>query len=80
MYVCIICNVCMYVCKCAVFIEYDILHTICDRICKKVPFSHTKFDSFLKFETSSWTTIVVHSRDDKEVGVAHKVKSPENQP
>jgi len=23
---------------------------------------------------------VVHSRDDKEVGVAHKVKSPENQP
>ena len=28
----------------------------------------------------SWTTIVVHSRDDKEVGVAHEVKSPENQP
>ena len=27
-----------------------------------------------------WTTIVVHSRDDEEVGVAHKVKSPENQP
>ena len=26
------------------------------------------------------TTIVVHSRDDKEVGMAHKVKSPENQP
>jgi len=24
--------------------------------------------------------IVVHSRDDEEVGVAHKVKSPENQP
>jgi len=23
---------------------------------------------------------VVHSRDDKEVGVAHEVKSPENQP
>jgi len=23
---------------------------------------------------------VVHSRDDQEVGVAHKVKSPENQP
>ena len=29
---------------------------------------------------ASWTTIVVHSRDDKEVGVAHGVKSPENQP
>jgi len=25
-------------------------------------------------------TIVVHSRDDQEVGVAHKVKSPKNQP
>jgi len=23
---------------------------------------------------------VVHSRDDQEVGVAHEVKSPENQP
>jgi len=23
---------------------------------------------------------VVHSRDDEEVGVAHEVKSPENQP
>ena len=23
---------------------------------------------------------MVHSRDDQEVGVAHKVKSPENQP
>jgi len=23
---------------------------------------------------------VVHSRDDKEVGVAHEVKSPDNQP
>jgi len=23
---------------------------------------------------------MVHSRDDKEVGVAHEVKSPENQP
>jgi len=23
---------------------------------------------------------VVHSRDDQEVGVAHKVKSPKNQP
>jgi len=23
---------------------------------------------------------VVHGRDDKEVGMAHKVKSPENQP
>ena len=30
--------------------------------------------------TVSWTTIVVHSRDDEEVGVAHKVTSPENQP
>ena len=29
---------------------------------------------------TSWTTIVVHNRDDKEVGVAHEVKSPENQP
>jgi len=28
----------------------------------------------------SWTTIVVHSRDDQEVGVAHEVKSSENQP
>ena len=28
----------------------------------------------------SWTTIVVHSRDDKELGEAHEVKSPENQP
>ena len=28
----------------------------------------------------SWTTIVVHSRDDKEEGVAHEVKSPKNQP
>jgi len=25
-------------------------------------------------------TIVVHSRDDEEVGVAHKVQSPNNQP
>jgi len=24
--------------------------------------------------------MVVHSRDDEEVGVAHKVKSPEKQP
>jgi len=29
---------------------------------------------------SSRTTIVVHSRDYQEVGVAHKVKSPKNQP
>ena len=29
---------------------------------------------------TSWTTIVIYSRDDQEVGVAHKVKSPENQP
>ena len=29
---------------------------------------------------TSWTTIVVHSRNDEEVRVAHKVKSPENQP
>jgi len=28
----------------------------------------------------SRTTIVVHSRDDQEISVAHKVKSPENQP
>ena len=30
----------------------------------------------------SWTTIVVDSRDDQEVGIgiAHEVKSPENQP
>ena len=28
----------------------------------------------------SWTTIVVHSRDDQEVGVANKLKSPKNQP
>ena len=27
-----------------------------------------------------WTTIVAHSGDDQEVGMAHKVKSPENQP
>jgi len=25
-------------------------------------------------------TIVAHSRDDEEVGVAHEVKSPKNQP
>ena len=25
---------------------------------------------------SSWTTIVVHNRNDQEVGVAHEVKSP----
>ena len=25
-------------------------------------------------------TLVVHNRDDQEVGMAHKVKSPENQP
>ena len=30
--------------------------------------------------TASWTTIVIHSTDDEEVDVAHKVKSPENQP
>jgi len=28
--------------------------------------------------TISWTAIVVHSTDDKEVGMAHKVKSSEN--
>ena len=28
----------------------------------------------------SWTTIVVHSRDNQEVGMAHEVKSPENHP
>jgi len=28
----------------------------------------------------SRTTIVVHSRDDKEVGIAHEVKSSKNQP
>jgi len=27
----------------------------------------------------SWTTTVVHSRNDKEVGMAHEVKTPENQ-
>ena len=26
------------------------------------------------------TTIVVHSKDDQEVGMAHEVKSPKNQP
>ena len=26
------------------------------------------------------TTIVVHSRDDKGVGMTHKIMSPENQP
>jgi len=37
--------------------------------------------SLLKgFATISSTIIVVHSRDDQEVGVAHKVKSPKNQP
>ena len=30
--------------------------------------------------TASWTTIVVHSRDNQEVGVAHEVKSPKNKP
>ena len=25
---------------------------ICDRICEKVPFSHTKFDPFLDFKAS----------------------------
>jgi len=29
---------------------------------------------------SSWTTIVVNSRDDQELGMAQEVKSPENQP
>ena len=28
---------------------------------------------------TSWTRIVVHSRDNQEVGMAHEVKSPENQ-
>jgi len=28
----------------------------------------------------SWTTMVVHSRDDQGVGVAHEIKSPKNQP
>ena len=28
----------------------------------------------------SWTTIVVYSRDDQEIDVAHKVKSPKTQP
>ena len=31
-------------------------NTICDRICKKVPFSHTKFDQF--FELQSFITFV----------------------
>ena len=26
-----------------------ILHIICDRICEKVPFPHTKFDPFCEF-------------------------------
>jgi len=29
---------------------------------------------------ASWTTTVVHSKDDEVVGVAHEVKSAENQP
>ena len=28
----------------------------------------------------SWTTVVVHSRDNLETGMAHEVKSLENQP
>ena len=28
----------------------------------------------------SWTTIVAHGRDDREVGVAHEAESPKNQP
>ena len=32
------------------------------------------------FKFLSWTTIVVQSRDNQEIGMAHKVKSPENQP
>ena len=28
----------------------------------------------------SWTIVVVHSRDDKRVGVAHEITSPKNQP
>ena len=28
----------------------------------------------------SWNTIVVHSRDNQEVGMVHEVKSPKNQP
>ena len=30
--------------------------------------------------TNKVSITVVHSRDDKEVGTAHKVKSPKNQP
>ena len=33
------------------------------------------YDTYL-----SWTTIVVHSRYNQEIGMAHKVKLPENQP
>jgi len=39
--------------------------------------THSRLLSCLS--STSWTTIVVHSRDDQEVGVAHKVKSPKNQ-
>jgi len=32
------------------------------------------------FEKVYWAnTVVVHSRDDEEVGVAHEAKSPKNQ-
>ena len=40
----------------------------------------TDFIYTLKLILISWTTIVVHSRDNEEVGVAHEVKSPKNQP
>jgi len=36
---------------------------------------------YRQFDTVSYCyTIVVHNRDNQEVGVAHEVKSPENQP
>ena len=36
--------------------------------------------SDLVFTPSLWITIVVYRRDDQEVGVAHEVKLPKNQP
>ena len=34
----------------------------------------------LSIECLSYSTIVLHSRDHKGVGVAHKITSPKNQP
>ena len=40
----------------------------------------TNWNPKLLPENDEWTTIVVHSRDDEEIGMAHKIVSPKNQP